>query len=59
MGAVTTVMLNGGADIPTVNTLGGTVAAAVWQFMNNNASAGGTKGVSVEINCTMQLGISG
>ena len=49
MGAVATVILHGRDDIPTVNTVGGLVCAAVWQFMNNNTGARGTKGGLVEI----------
>ena len=59
MGAVATLMLHGGANIPTVNTMGCPGAAAVWQFMNDNTVAGGAKRGLVEIKCIMELCIIG
>ena len=44
VGTVATVMLHGRANMPTVSTMGGLGAATAWDFMNDNAGSGGTKG---------------
>ena len=49
MDVVATVMLHGGDDIPTVNTVGVLGAAAIRQFMNYNVGSGRIKGDSAEI----------
>ena len=54
--ALSSVLVRGGSEIPTIDTVGGAGATVARCFMDNNAVAGGCEGCTVVVKGTVQLG---